>query len=201
MIIEKNSVVKLNYSLYDQSGSLLDSSDENGSLIYIHGYNTMMPGIEKIVEGKEKGFTYKGNIEPEDAYGEYDPENVVPIPKDQFANIIDKMEEGETYDFEVGHGQTQTMTVVTIDDEFVTLDANHPYAGEKLTIECSIESVRPASQEEIDELNSHSCGCGGCGSSHEHDEDHECGCSSGDSDSECCGGKKHGSDGGCGCKH
>lgn len=205
MIIEKHSVVRLKYNLSDSSGTLIDSSESNGSLIYIQGVNMMMPGIENVVEGQSRGFTFSGDIEPENGYGEYNPEAVIPVPKAQFDHLLDKMEEGKYYNFDTGGGRMQLLKVVSIDDEFVTIDSNHPYAGETLKLECEVEGVRPASEEELASLNS-GCGCssksgGGCCSSG-GEKEHSCGCSSGgDKKDKCCssGGKK--SSGGCGCSH
>lgn len=206
MNIKENCVVKLNYSLSDESGKVIDSSDLNGSLIYIHGVGMLMPGIEKVVDGKDSGFTFSGVIEPEDGYGVYKPENVMPVPKAQFEHLIDNMEEGKLYNFDLGGGSTQLIKVISIDDEFVTIDANHPYAGETLSLNCTVEGVRSATEEEIQNLNSKSSGCG-CGG---HDSKGGCSsnekksggcCSSGEEKSgSCCssGGEKKS---GCGCSH
>ncbi|MBN2618197.1 MAG: FKBP-type peptidyl-prolyl cis-trans isomerase [Spirochaetales bacterium] len=207
MIINKNSVVKLKYKLTDASNNLIDSSDKNGSLVFIYGVGMMMPGIEKIIEGQTTGFEFNGDIEPEDGYGEYRPENVFPIPRSQMEHLIDQMEEGKSYNFDTGAGQMQMLKVVKIDEEFVTLDANHPYAGEILKLECTIEGVREATQDELESLNHHHSSCG-CGNDHDSccssgDGEHSGGCcSSGDHDhsGECCS-SGSGNKSGCGCKH
>lgn len=194
-IIEK-TVVKLNYKLSDESGNLIDSSEENGSLIYIHGVGMMMPGIEKVLERKESGFSYTGLIKPEDGYGDYNPQNVVPVPRAQFEHLIDQLEEGKTYNFDTGGGSSQQLKVVKIDDEFVTVDSNHPYAGETLSFECTVEGVRTATEDELASLKSDSgCGCGSKGG-----ESGGC-CSSGEKkEGGCCStsGDKKGS---CNCNH
>ncbi|QEN06011.1 peptidylprolyl isomerase [Thiospirochaeta perfilievii] len=174
MNITEKSVVKLDYNLSDESGKIIDSSELNGSLIYIHGVGMMMPGIENAINGQGVGYSYTGIIEPEDGYGVYKPENVMPVPRAQFAHLIDQMEVGKLYNFDVGGGNTQLLKVVSIDDEYVTVDANHPYAGEKLTLNCTVQGVRPASLDELNSLSGESSGCG-CGS---HGSDSSGGCCS-----------------------
>lgn len=196
MKITEKTVVKLKYKLSDESGKLIDSSDENGSLIYIHGAGLMMPGIEKVIEGQESGFTFTGVVEPEDGYGNYNPEGVVPVPREQFAHLVDQMEEGKYYNFDTGGGSNQLLKVVAIDESFVTVDSNHPYAGETLSLECNVEDVRAATEEELDSLKSNSgCGCGG------HDGESGGCCSDGkEKEGGCCstsGEKKSG----CNCSH
>ncbi len=197
MKIIENTVVTLTYKMSDSTGNLIDSSDENGSLTYIHGVGMMMPGIEKAVDGKESGFEFKGVIEPEDGYGVYLPENVIPVPREQFGDFVDEMEEGKLYNFDTDSGH-QPMKVVKIEDDIVTIDANHPYAGEQLNFECKIEDVRLATEEELESLNSHGCGCGGGGCCSDGD-DCECDCDHENSD-ECCS-SKGGKSSGCGCHH
>lgn len=199
MNITEKCVVTLKYNLSDESGKIIDSSDLNGSLIYIHGVGMMMPGIEKVINGQETGFTFSGEILPEDGYGAYKPENVTPVPREQFEHLIEKMEVGKMYNFDIGGGNTQLLKVVAIDDEIVTIDANHPYAGETLSLNCTVEGVRAPTDEELSSLDSKSegCGCGGkesggCCSSGD-DKSEGCGCGSSD------GEKKSGS--GCGCSH
>lgn len=198
MKIIKKSVVKLNYNLSDESGKLIDSSDKNGSLIYIHGVGIMMPGIEKVVDGQESGFNFSGIIEPEDGYGEYKPEKVIPVPRVQFEHFIDEMEEGKLYNFDTGGGSTQLLKIIKIDEEFVTVDSNHPYAGERLALKCVVEDVRVASEEELKSIESNSgCGCGSHGSE-------SGGCCSSDNNKSggCCSNSDDKSGkGSCNCKH
>ncbi len=198
MNIKENCVVKLNYNLSDESGKVIDSSELNGSLIYIHGVGMMMPGIEKVIDGQDEGFTFSGVIEPEDGYGIYKPENVTPVPRAQFEHLIDEMEEGKLYNFDVGGGSTQLLKVISIDDDFVTIDANHPYAGETLSLECTVEGVRAASEQELESLNSKSSGCG-CGSSGDKKSGGCCSTVEKKSGGCCSSGSEKKS--GCGCSH
>lgn len=191
MVVKERSVVTLLYKLSEESGKVIDSSDTNGALTYLHGVGMMMPGIEKAVEGLKEKSEYTGVIEPEDAYGIFIPENVVPVPKSHFEHLIDQMEEGKLYNFDVGGGNTKLIKVVKIDNETVTIDANHPYAGERIKIECTVESVREATEDELNSINSRGgCGCGSHGNK-------KGGCCSTKGSGE----KKSHCGSGCGCSH
>ncbi len=198
MKITEKTVVKLKYTLSDSSGTQIDSSEINGSLVYLHGVGMMMPGIEKVIDGQESGFTFSGTIEPEDGYGAYVQDNVTPVPRSQFEHLIDEMEEGKSYNFDVGGGKSQLLKVIKIDDDFVTVDANHPYAGETLLLECTVEGVREASEDELASLKGSGSGCG-CGG---HSGEKGGCCSSGDSEKEsCCSSGGSEKKAGCGCSH
>ena len=72
MIIEKHTVVSINYTLKDDAGVVIDSSEGRGPLSYLHGAGGLIPGLETALEGKQKGDTLKVAIAPEDAYGQRD---------------------------------------------------------------------------------------------------------------------------------
>ncbi|OQY40730.1 MAG: hypothetical protein B6229_00960 [Spirochaetaceae bacterium 4572_7] len=187
MKIVVNSHVILEYELVDKNKDVIDSSEKNGVLKYIHGIGMSMPGIEKIVEGHSADFEYSGIIEPKDAYGEYQAEGVVPVPREQFGAVIDQIEEGKSYNFDTGAGSSQLLKILTIDDNFITVDSNHPYAGESIGVKVKVLAVRKASESELGgTISSSSCGCGG------HDDDHSC-----SSHGSCCGSTNGRSGGSC----
>lgn len=183
MIIKEKCVVSFTYTISKESGEVIDSTKNGEAISYIHGVGAMLPGIEKALDSKEVGFSYDGIIEPKDAYGEYVPENVMPVPKSHFEHMADQMEEGKLYRFDTGGGRTQLMKVVNIGDDFITMDANHPFAGERIQLQCEVLEVREATEDELNSLNS-GCGCGS------HNGSGGGCCKSGDK-------KKSG----CGCKH
>ncbi|MBL8967992.1 MAG: peptidylprolyl isomerase [Spirochaetaceae bacterium] len=175
MIVEKDRVVSIGYSLKDDSGSVIDASEGNEPLVYLHGNGNLIPGLEKRLEGKKAGERVTCVIEPAEGYGEHDESLVFKVTKDEF----------EGADIEIGmqfeaHGEegAQIVTVVGIEGNDVTIDANHPLAGEKLHFDVNIVEVRAATPEELEHGHVHGgCECGGdCG-----DEcgDEECGCGSG----------------------
>ncbi len=182
MNVEKNKVVSIEYTLKDADGEILDSSEDTGALDYIHGCGNLIPGLERALEGKTAGDKLSVVVEPEDAYGEYNKELVIEVPRSQFDESVE-IEEGMQFEAESEDG-SHLVTVVEVKDDIVVVDANHPLAGEKLFFDVEIKDIRDATEDELAHgLYEDECGCG-CG-----DHDHG-GCGDG------CGGSC-----GCGCGH
>ncbi len=189
MTITKDSVVTIEYTLTDNENEVLDSSEGTGPLEYLHGHNNLIPGLEKELEGKKAGDTFKTSVAPKDGYGEYQDKLVVEVDRSQFP---DDVEINEGMQFEAGGPDgSQIVTVTAVTDAKVTVDANHTLAGETLNFDVKVVSVREATDKEKAEgLESQGCGCGcgdgGCGD--------DCDCEE-DGNGEGCG------SGGCGCGH
>ena len=169
MQITKNSLVTLEYTLKDENGEILDSSVEMGPLEYIHGFGMIVPGLETALTGRNVGEELSVTVAPKDAYGEFDENLIFKVERKQFPADV-KVEVGMEFETDGPHGRA--VRVIEVGDDLVTIDANHPLAGETLHFDIKVVSSRMATDEEIAELFSHSCGCG-CGDS---DED-SCGCS------------------------
>jgi FKBP-type peptidyl-prolyl cis-trans isomerase SlyD len=148
MKIAKNTVVTVEYSLSDTLGNLIEQGQE--PMVYLHGgYENTLPKIEEALDGKEIGFNDTIQVEPEDAFGEYDAELVkmeersrLPSPIEvgmQFEGTPDDDEDGESLIF----------TVTEIAEDKVVLDGNHPLAGIALRFTLNVTDVREASAEEI----------------------------------------------------
>ncbi len=154
MTVTKDRVVSINYTLTDDEGQVLDSSEGREPLSYIQGVGAIIPGLEQALEGREKGENVSVSLEPEDAYGDYKEELIVNVPKDRFPEP-EQLEVGGQVQAQTADGGVQILTVAEIGDEEVTLDANHPLAGQGLHFEVSIEQVRDATQEELDHGHVH----------------------------------------------
>jgi len=153
MKVEKNKVVSIHYTLKSDDGEVLDSSDGKTPLPYIHGTGQLIPGLEKELEGKEKGNELKVVIAPADAYGEYSQEQVFVVNKDGFQGD-EELKEGLQVQLDTGNGQAVGV-VSKIEGDNVTLDLNHPLAGTTLHFEVKIEDIRDATPEELDHGHSH----------------------------------------------
>ncbi len=149
MKIAKNTVVTVNYKLSDAQNNLIE--DGSQPMVYLHGdYENTLPKIEEELDGKEVGYASTIQIEPEDAFGDYDPElvkveprNRLPEPLEvgmQFEGMPDAMD---------GDEEAMIFTVTEIADDKVVLDGNHPLAGMALRFELSVAEVRAATDEEI----------------------------------------------------
>jgi FKBP-type peptidyl-prolyl cis-trans isomerase SlyD len=164
MKVAKNSVVAISYRLTDSEGELVENTDE--PLEYLHGgYGGMFPRIEEVLEGKEAGFQATLHLEPDDAFGEYDAQQVRVEPRAKFPEPLEigMRFEGVPEDEDE---DTEILTVTDITDDTVVLDANHPLAGIALEFAVEVVDIRPATEEEIEHEHVHG------GGSHMEGEDH-----------------------------
>ncbi len=147
LMIGKNAVVGINYTLTNDAGEVMDTSEGRGPLVYLHGANNLIPGLEKQLEGKAEGATFKTTIEPAEAYGESNPELVQTLPREMFKGV-DNIEPGMGFTAQGPQGQ-QHIVVTEVNGDEVTVDGNHPMAGKTLHFDVEVVSVRDASEEEI----------------------------------------------------
>lgn len=177
MNIEKNRVVSIDYELKDDSGEVIDSSEGSEPLVYLHGNGNIIPGLERELAGKKSGDKIACVVQAKDAYGERDESLVFKVKKDEFEGA--DVKPGMQFEAHGEHG-AQIVTVVGIEGEDVTIDANHPLAGERLHFAVTVVDVREASAEELEHGHVH--GSGGCGGDCDCDgdcEDEEGGCGCG----------------------
>ncbi|HSU69655.1 MAG TPA: peptidylprolyl isomerase [Tepidisphaeraceae bacterium] len=146
MQISKGKVVSFDYTLKDDSGTVLDSSQEAGPLAYLHGVGGLVPGLERALEGHSTGDQLNVKVQPEDAYGQRNEQLVQSVPRKSFQGV-EKIEPGMQFQASQGQ-QKQMVTVVGVTPETVTVDANHPLAGKPLNFDVTIREVRDATPEE-----------------------------------------------------
>ncbi|MFL9925681.1 peptidylprolyl isomerase [Herbaspirillum lusitanum] len=166
MKIVKNTVVSVNYKLSDAQGSLIEESSE--PMVYLHGgYQNTLPKIEEALDGKEKGYQVTIQVEPEDAFGEYDAELVKIEPLSRLPSPIEVGMQFEGSPDESGEDAV-IFTVTEVAEDKAVLDGNHPLAGIALRFELNVIDVREASEEETQHQHVH----GPHGHHHHHhDED------------------------------
>ncbi len=147
MQITKNKVASINYVLKDNDGNVLDESAD-GSFAYLHGANNIIPGLENALEGKKQGDEVNVTIAPEDGYGQPNPALVQKVPRSAFP---DDMEIKTGMQFQAaGEGGQQTLVTVTeVNGDEITVDGNHPMAGQTLNFAVTVGEVRDASEEEL----------------------------------------------------
>lgn len=147
MHIEKNRVVRLDYTLRDEQGTVLDSSSGRGSLSYLHGKGNIIPGLEQALAGKSAGDKLDVTVPPEQGYGVRDERLVQIVARAKFgevANLAPGMQVRAN-----GRQGPRIVTVVRVDRDFVTVDGNHPLAGRTLHFSVEVAEVRKATHEEI----------------------------------------------------
>lgn len=156
--IGKDKVVSIDYTLTNDAGQVIDSSKGREPLTYLHGRGGLIPGMEKGLEGRSTGDSLTLTLPPEDAYGHKDPNMVQPVPRSNFASVPN-IEKGMQFQARTQDGSAaRVVTVIDVSPETVTVDANHPLAGETLHFEVSIKDVRDASPEELQHGHAHGPG-------------------------------------------
>jgi FKBP-type peptidyl-prolyl cis-trans isomerase SlyD len=156
MQITQNAVVLIHYTLTDDSGKTIDSSAGGEPLAYLHGNGNLIPGLERALEGKQSGDQVNVKIAPADGYGEHDKELVQRVPKRALKGI-GNVYVGMQLQAQSEHG-ARSVTVTQVAGDMVTIDGNHPLAGQNLNFDVKIEEVRAASEEELSHGHVHGPG-------------------------------------------
>jgi FKBP-type peptidyl-prolyl cis-trans isomerase SlyD len=149
MKIDEGSLVSLDVSLYDAQGNLLEQSDE--PLVYLAGYDDILRGLEAALMGKVPGDRLALQLEPEDAFGDYDPDLVTLVPVEDLGEGVAI---GMRFEGEVAGSPGQIFTITDIAEGMAVLDGNHPLAGLALRFDIRVVDVRPATAEELAEADS-----------------------------------------------
>lgn len=144
--IEKNAVVGIDYRLTIVDGTEVDTTADRGPMEYLHGHQNIVPGLEKELEGHEVGDALEVTVGPKEGYGELDPERVVQVNREQLGF---EAEVGAVVSAKLPDGREQHLLITEIEGDTVTLDGNHPLAGQTLRFEVSIASIREATEEEV----------------------------------------------------
>ena len=154
MKIEDKNVVSFHYKLTGDDGQVIDSSEGKEPLTYLHGAGAIIPGLEEAMGGREPGDEFEISIEPENAYGDKEPALIQKVPQDAFQGV-DEVEKGMQFQVSDQSGNQRVVTVVEVEEDEVTIDGNHPLAGETLHFEIAVEDVREASEEELEHGHAH----------------------------------------------
>lgn len=153
MLVGPNCVVSIYYTLTNDNGEVMDQSPEGQPLSYLHGASGIIPGLEHELTGKVAGDEFKVTITPEDGYGPHREDMVQDVPRSSFPEDVD-IEPGMQFNAQTPNGPV-TVMVTAVAEEAVTVDGNHPLAGKTLHFEGKIDSVRDATQEELDHGHAH----------------------------------------------
>ncbi len=157
MQIAENSVVSVHYTLTNDAGETLDASDGHEPLVYLHGHQNIISGLENGLVGKGVGDEVNVTVQPEDGYGAVDSEMIQTVPHSSFEGA-ETIEPGMEFEAKDDDGNGQMITVTKVDAEGVTVDGNHPLAGEVLHFAVNIKEVRAATEEELTHGHAHGPG-------------------------------------------
>jgi FKBP-type peptidyl-prolyl cis-trans isomerase SlyD len=156
-MIADQKVVSLNFTVKDSQGQIVDSSDGGEPLVYLHGQNNIIPGLEAALVGKTIGDEFDVTVEPAEAYGEYVDEILQVVPREAFKGV-ETIEPGMVFTAQTQNGPVQ-LVVAKIEGDEITVDPNHPLAGKTLNFTGSVIEVREATEEEL--AHGHVHGAGG----------------------------------------
>ncbi len=169
MVVEKNKVVSISYSATDETGQVVDSNLEFEPLQYLHGHGNILEPLEAELNGLGVDEEKNVVLAPDQAYGNFDPELVFEVTREQFPEGAAELQRGST----VQSSDGLELMVTDIDGDKIVLDGNHPLAGRTLQFSVTIKGIREATEEELSHQHAHaahtaqggSCG-NGCGCSH-----------------------------------
>lgn len=156
MQVAKDKVVAIDYTLKDDEGTVLDSSEGREPLAYIHGAGNIIPGLERALEGKQAGDNVSVRVDPAEAYGERDDALTQAVPMQMFQGV-ENVEAGMRFQAQTSSG-VQVVTVTKVEGDQVTVDANHPLAGVPLNFDVNVREVREATAEELSHGHVHGPG-------------------------------------------
>ncbi len=152
--VQDNLVVTLDYTLVADE-EILESTDDGEPIVFIQGIGQIIPGLESALYGMKVGEKKTVVIEPEEAYGDYDPESLEIAKKEEFSEEI-PLDVGTFLDLRDDEDDVLSAQVIEEDEDTVTLDFNHPLAGKTLTFAITLTALRAASDEEIEHGHAHS---------------------------------------------
>ncbi len=132
--VEQDRVVQFSYEMFDPEGKMIDSSEVR----YVHGYNQVLAGLENALTGRAAGDNFEVTIGPQDGFGEYKESNIIDIPA---ANAPQGLSVGQMVQGQNPEGKRMPMIVKAIEDDKITLDANHPLAGKTACFKIKVIKV------------------------------------------------------------
>jgi len=159
--IANGMVVALEYKLHLGDGEVIDASEPGSPLYYIQGEGSIVPGLERALEGLGKDDLKQVIVPAEDGYGPHDAQGVQDVPKDAFGGELPEV--GNQYTARGPNGEVVPFVVKEIKEDVVVVDLNHPLAGQTLHFDIAVREVREATDEEKEHGHVH-----GPGGHHEH---------------------------------
>jgi FKBP-type peptidyl-prolyl cis-trans isomerase SlyD len=151
--VKDNLVVTLDYELIVEEETL-ESTEEGEPIHFIQGLGQIIPGLEDALYGLKVGDQKTLTIQPEDAYGEYDPESLQEVKIEEFSEEV-PLDVGTFLDLRDDEDEVLSAQIIAADEETVTLDFNHPLAGKTLTFKITVTNLRPPTDEELDHGHVH----------------------------------------------
>jgi FKBP-type peptidyl-prolyl cis-trans isomerase SlyD len=160
MKIATDTVVSIDYRLQLEDGETVEETEPGAPLVYLHGHDEIVPGLERALEGKRTGDALEVHVAPADGYGEYDPEGLEEVARKEFPAEL-QLEAGGVISATDDEGDEVDFLVKEVRPDTVVVDFNHPLAGKTLHFQVTVREVRAATTEELEHGHAH-------GPDHEH---------------------------------
>ena len=154
MKVAEKTVVSIHYTLKGDGGEVIDTSDGGEPLKFLYGVGMIIPGLETELAGMSTGEKFKVSVAPEQGYGQPREDLVQTVPRQELQHIQD-LQEGANLQAQTDQGDVINFVVTSITLEQVTLDANHPLAGQNLHFEGEVVEIREATEEELSHGHNH----------------------------------------------
>lgn len=152
--IGDKTVVSIHYTLKDEGGAVIDSSEGAQPLSYLHGAGNIIPGLEQALTGKATGDSLDVVVEPQQGYGEYHTELLQVVPRSAFEGV-ESIEPGMAFTAQGSDGSQRRIVVKSVEGDDVTIDGNHELAGVDLHFSVEVVDVREATEEEVAHGHAH----------------------------------------------
>jgi len=165
MKIEKNSFVSIDYLIHLGENETYPPNGQPEEISFCLGWGAMPPGLEEAMLGLEPGDQKVVHLAAEQAYGEFDPELLMEVPRADFAPDVE-LNPGLVFETENDEGHTVYFIVQEVKDDQVSIDFNHPLAGKEMEIHFTVRQVREATQEDLEAHQG--CNCSECGEGGAH---------------------------------
>jgi FKBP-type peptidyl-prolyl cis-trans isomerase SlyD len=145
--IAEGLVAIIHYTLKNDAGEVLDSSDGGDPLPYLHGASNIVPGLERELTGLAVGAIKDVDVTPEEGYGTINPDMIQEVPRDSFPDDA-PVEPGAQFMMQGENDQAIPIWVTQVTETMVTIDGNHPLAGETLHFSIKVEGLRQPTEDE-----------------------------------------------------
>jgi FKBP-type peptidyl-prolyl cis-trans isomerase SlyD len=154
--IAKDRVVSIDYTLTNDKGEVLDTSQGRAPLEYLHGAGNLISGLETALAGQSPGDQMNVTVQPAEGYGDRDEGLVANVGREAFQGI-EELQVGMRFQADTSQG-TRLFTVTEIEGDQVKIDGNHPLAGEVLNFDVTVRDVREATETELEHGHAHGPG-------------------------------------------
>ncbi len=154
MKIDDGFVVEIDYTLRGDDGEVIDTSEGDAPLTYLHGVGQIVPGLERALLGKGVGDAVKVTVSAEDGYGPKDAEQVMTVHRNRLPPDAEPAAGMQLAGMGPA-GEPILLHIVKVEGDMVTLDANHPLAGQNLHFEVQVRTIRAATEDEMAHGHAH----------------------------------------------